>query len=196
LVEVAEPLLLLTSGLSQVEFGPDAVRPAVAALRATLDFWRPRMTPDATARPETGLILAHALAHKAQVDADAVADLDAVVGGFLATHAGGDWGNLGERDANACNDLNLSAMLLLVVLRGLGGVAIGGGVSETQFLYAEMGVTAASTSSVLPLTWARLSIGGIGGDPRADYNVYNRLLFPTAPLSRSDIVPWTVDAFS
>ena len=191
-----EPLLLLTSGLSELEFGPDGARPAAAALRATLDFWRPRLTRAAMARPATKLVLAHVLAHKAQVDVAAVADLDAVMDEFLAAHAGGDWGNLGEREANVHNDLNLSAMLLLAVLRGLGGVAVGGGVSETQFLYAEMGVTAATTSSVLPLTWERLLIGGLGGDPRADYNVYNRLLFPTAPLSRSDVVPWTVDAFS
>jgi hypothetical protein len=134
------------------------------------------------------MILAFAHAQQAQVEplaSNAEAAVEAFFSAFDAPLA---------VDAST-TDLNLSAMLVLTVMQGLGGVAIIGGVTETRFYYTEMGVMA-SVSAALPTSWERMYVRGVG-PAQKDFSVLNHLLYPASRSEDSSlIVPWSVSALT
>lgn len=72
-------------------------------------------------------------------------------------------GNAGSRPGgtSVVNDVNTSAMLLMVLATCFGGVRVYGGVSQTRFYYEEMQLRN-SLSGVLPETWRALRFTGLG----------------------------------
>jgi hypothetical protein len=196
-IGILEPLLVLTPALNDITFGPDSGRVLSAAVQRNSAFWRQRVRLSAPPHPFNTLLSAQALAQEAQVEgnSDAVTQFDALVGDFMDGHSMTPWGNLaGYGVTENTNDLNLSAMFLMMVMQGLGGVAVIGGVTETQFYYSEMAIIAAM-GAALPVTWERLHLRGVG-TAQKDFVVINHILFPTAPLDYSSIAPWSVDELS
>jgi protein-glucosylgalactosylhydroxylysine glucosidase len=98
--------------------------------------------------------------------------LDAVLGAATPV-----WGNLTRAGAGGSyNDVTLSALLLLVVVLGCGGVDIKGGVAESRFYY-EMFKIDVLNYGVLPRTWKQVLIGGFGS-ARRTAQVINALTYP------------------
>ena len=198
LVRLAEPLLVLTTRLNAITFGTDSPRTLVGAVTKNLVYWNGRLDPTVDDNAVNQLIIVHASAQQSQVDATTIADFSAACQSFFDTHRCAlGYPNLviGSQDGadgnDKDNDLALSAMFIQAIVQGLGGLTVTGGVTETRFYYAEMGVVA-PISVALPITWERLHINGIG---QRSFTSTNRILYPQAPMS-SNIVPWTVDNLS
>ena len=181
-----EPLIVLRPQISDAAFGPDSGRSFGPAIIENVNAW----APASSMHPLDRMILAFANAQRAQVEplpGDAEAAAEAFFSSFDAPLESSPW--------QKSNDLNLSAMLLLSVMQGLGGVAIIGGVTETRFYYTEMGVIA-SVSAALPTSWERMYVRGVG-PAQKDFSVLNHLLYPASKSDDSSlIVPWSVSALT
>lgn len=88
-------------------------------------------------------------------------------------------------------DPSLCAMLVLVILHGLASVRVIGVLNAGRVLVETMGI-AASTRAVLPHTWDRLLLWGIGHD-RKDFVVVNSQLYAGYTPGGSMLTPYTVD---
>ena len=209
-VSVLEPLMITSPYVNTAAFGDETGVALPGALERNTAFWTARLSADAAPTPLNALLEAQAVAMAARFDANKITAFDAIVAACLDAHAEPGWGNLlpapvASATATAAassmranpvlhNDLNTSAMLLMIVMQGLGGLIVSGGVTETRFYYSEM-MVAAVMNAALPVTWERLHIRGIGSG-RKDFAVVNHILFPTAPLDYSTIAPWSVDYLS
>jgi hypothetical protein len=188
-----EPLLTLGPMLREAAFSTDTGRPLNVVLTRNVARWAPDSDADGTAVPL--IIAAQAYAQLAQYTPARVSDFAAKTIQFLdATEGGGQWRNLRGDSRGPHNDVSRSAMLILAIVQGVGGATVHGGVTETQFYYASLGVTVPPTSA-LPLTWERLHLKGLGPN-RHDYTVVNSILFPTPPLLQSQVTPWSVDSLT
>lgn len=194
-----EMLLLLQPQLRDAMFGPDSGRSFSGALKQNVQAWAPLYMNAASKHPVDRMILAQAYAQLAQsevaaADAQLAATAFATCFSDVIASAQNSWGNLVGYDTfGAFNNLNLSAMLLLAITHGLGGISLTGGVTETRFYYAEMGVVAAF-SSAMPMSWERLYVRGVG-PAQKDFSILNHLLYPSARINdASVIVPWSVSA--
>jgi hypothetical protein len=200
-----EPLLTLTPVLTNGAYVPASV------LSNNLRFWASHASPNAlpptaphdVALPLNVLILAQTQAQLAQQVAyqNATAEatnFEAALQSFLdAASDDAGWGNLAADGAPAIgaapNDLSLSCALIFAMLQGLASVVITGGVSDSRFVYAPMGISIAS-SAVMPPDWARLRVRGLGRT-RADYDVINQLLIPSN-FSGGMFIPWSVNVLT
>ena len=61
----------------------------------------------------------------------------------------------------AFNDISVSSMYVFSLLTGLGGLRVAGGVTDARFYYEEMGIVA-NNANVLPSTWDKMTITGVG----------------------------------
>ena len=216
-----EPLLCLVEPVASLSSDLWTFLPSSAALAPNVAYWQTlesvasasasaSVSASAASVISAPLVLAAAEAQAAQTASGTLAVLmaagDAVLArldAFLDRHMH-PWGDL--RHASAVSaasgaDLGLSAQLLLVFLQGLGGVQVQGGVTETRFYYASLGVNA-NASAVLPSTWQQLVIHGLGAQ-QDDLILFNRAsasgggswnpgnLGPPPVL-----VPWSVSALS
>ena len=188
---VAEPLMAFAEPVASLA---DALAINPSALGANLAFWgdaaqRVASTPLLEAVGD--LVLLHATAQAAQLDAAQAPAVLARLEAILDRHADcdGGWGNLrpGGGPAAAPNDLGLSAQLLLAFVQGLGGAFVQGGVTQAQFVYASLGVNA-STSSCMPAAWDRLLVYGLG-PARVDVVLINN---GGGGGSRTDYAAWSV----
>ena len=185
-----ETLLLTTPLLAEAAFGPDSGANLSSALVANVDYWAPRTSDPA--QPANQRLVAQANAQAAQVFPSRISAFADGVTSFLGDRQSGAFGNLVGR--GDWNDVGLSAMLVLAILQGLGGVQAVGGISDTQFYYTPLALNVGSAST-LPVTWERLRISGVGTGA-LNYVVTNQLLFPTPPLTTSLIAPWSVETLT
>jgi hypothetical protein len=89
----------------------------------------------------------------------------------------------------APNDLTLSALLILAFVQGLGGATVLGGYTSGQLTYSPLGV-GTSASAVLPTSWERLVLYGIGPQ-QIDVVLLNGSVGATG--GTGSFVPWTVN---
>jgi hypothetical protein len=213
-----EPLLCLVEPVASLSSDLWTFLPSSAALGPNVAYWETlesvanasasaSSASSASAVISAPLVLAAAEAQAAQTASGTLAVLmaagDAVLArldAFLDGHMH-PWGDLRHASTASGADLGLSAQLLLVFLQGLGGVQVQGGVTETRFYYASLGVNA-NASAVLPSTWQQLVIHGLGAQ-QDDLILFNRAsasgggswnpgnLGPPPVL-----VPWSVSALS
>jgi hypothetical protein len=201
-VRVLEPLLVLSpwlgapSGDLDLDTGGADVN---ALLRDNFAHWlaAAAASPEAVRSPVNAALRVQAIAQGSQVAPvdlppdDVASALDA----FLAAHSDAGWGNLTTLGSRSrVNDLNLSAALVLAVLQGIAGVRVVGGVTETRFYYAEMGLVLGGGSAAMPSTWERLIVKGLGPS-QLDYVVLNSVLYPDASPGggAGNTVPWSTD---
>jgi hypothetical protein len=195
-IRVLEPLLVLSPWLSSIVFGFDSGAPtdSASALLSNVPFWLAQLREPA--RPVNSALRVQALAQLAQVGPPESADgVAAAALGFLTAHADAGWGNLRNFESRTgANDLNLSAALVMAFMQGLAGIQVTGGVTETRFYYAELGVTAFSASR-MPRTWERLILKGVG-NAQLDFVVLNSVLYGESTDTVSLTVPWSVDTLT
>lgn len=86
----------------------------------------------------------------AQSDPTYVDALEASLNKYIANHLEGSWGFF--------KDATISAMYVLMITQGLAQLNVKGGVAETKFYYAEMGVRTL-TSANMPNAWRSIKIG-------------------------------------
>lgn len=92
-------------------------------------------------------------------------------------------------------DEDLSASMLLAIGYGMANININTVVSDTSLYSSEVEISVAS-SSILPPTWMRLIIKGVG-KTRRDYSVWNRIMFSNGTNANStNYTPWSVDNIS
>jgi trehalose/maltose hydrolase-like predicted phosphorylase len=74
------------------------------------------------------------------------------------------------------NDIGVSAAYILNLLTSIGGLKIYGGISETRFYYEEFAIKS-SSASVLPKSWKKLRIDGVGYFADKHYCTTNSLYY-------------------
>ena len=180
-----------------------------------LAFWYPNLITDAQPlldalpleelrclkrhRALNALSRAHGLAVASQETPNSITAFESAMRDFF-TEFRDEWGAVRldispQGDSRLKHaDMDLTASLLLTVAQGLAGLAIFGAATDTRLYSSEMGISAAS-SCVMPPTWARMTIGGVGRGRRGFLTV-NRILFPSSGIPYSHISPWSVDALS
>jgi hypothetical protein len=123
------------------------------------------------------------LAQAMQVDASKSGAFLTRLDAFLDTYSdyspgAGGFGNLCAIPGASANDAELSAVLLLTFITGIGGAAVQGGFGESGLQYSTMGISL-GTSCVMPAAWERLVVRGMG--PQAvDGVLLNRGIVGTA----------------
>jgi hypothetical protein len=195
-----EPLdvLMPLSPLLAASFFTQASGRGQGSLTRNLDYHAAEQT---AGLPVNQALLACLQARAAQQDPVRVATVERILAEFLESLTELAWGNLVEGDTHV-NDPNLSAMLVVAVAQGLGGLTITGGVSETRFRYQAFGLRAAS-GAVLPPAWKSLQIAAAGGT-----TTVNRLLYasgggltpgavgPLNAMPPSMVSPWSLNALT
>lgn len=150
------------------------------------------------------------MAQAMQVDATLTAAFLADLEAFLDAHSdlgAGGFGNLSRRGGGGsawANDAELSALLLLVFVCGIGGGMVQGGYGESGLEYATLGVSL-GTSAVMPAAWERLVITGVGGGAGMGAVLMNRGLVGTVDPGGStvtvgaggtNVVYWSTETLS
>jgi len=91
---------------------------------------------------------------QAQTDPAYVASFAASLNQYISgANRTGTWG--------AFVDNGVAAMMILMVVQGIGNFNIVGGVAETRFYYAELGLSSL-VSANMPAAWDRLKISANG----------------------------------
>lgn len=198
-VGVMETLLPLTTAFNDALFIlPNASGVSYfAALTDGLAFWTNRTLPAFATHPVNMLLRMHVMGLLMQVAPTLCtpASFEDLLVSFLDTHTNG-WGSL-SAGAGRGGDVGLAAGMLLAVAQSVGGLRITGGVGEGQTYYEAMGISA-STQAVMPDTWQRLMLHGVGGS-RRDFPIINSVLLPShaealaAAAAGGMIAPFSVD---
>lgn len=74
------------------------------------------------------------------------------------------------------NDIGVSSAFILSILSSLAGIRVAGGINEARFLFEDYGIKS-RTSYVLPRTWKRMTITGVGWN-NSTYTLTNALYYP------------------
>lgn len=178
-VNVAEPLHVLLPPYSTNFFSVDNLRSVGAALLANTTLYENRVDADWVAHPFNQGLVSFMYALLAQHQTSPATYTVKMMDGlrtFLQAHASGAWGNLkefGARTSTTPYDLNSGALLLLVLMQGLGGMIVQGGVTETRFYYEEMKILA-NKSAYMPVFLREIQAVNMGPN-RTTARVLNRL---------------------
>ena len=90
-----------------------------------------------------------------QSDPSFVANVSISLDDFMANHMTGSWGQFA--------DTNIAAMFVLIIAQGVAKLNVVGGVSETRFYYAELGLNSLISAN-MPVDWDKIKIG-VNGMP-------------------------------
>lgn len=74
------------------------------------------------------------------------------------------------------NDISISAMFLLMLVTGIGGLRIVGGINAARFYYEEFQIIT-KTGNVMPDTWKNLTVQGVGVQ-EITFNITNKVYKP------------------
>jgi len=141
------------------------------------------------------LIRLMSIAQAMQLDANMTTTFEASLEAFLDAYSdyssgAGGFGNLSKRvfggSDDVTNDVELSALFLLVFIHGIGTGIVQGGFGESGLEYASLGVSL-GTSAVMPVTWERIIFTGIGAQ-QMDAILLNRGIVGTGTGGGSNIV--------
>jgi hypothetical protein len=74
------------------------------------------------------------------------------------------------------NDIGVSALFVLSVITSLGALKIVGGINSDRQYYRQYQVTT-TTANILPVTWRKLEITGVGKNSLLKTSILNRLIY-------------------
>lgn len=171
-VPITEPLLMLHPYYSKMfycckpEFNKNTYY-------GNLDHWDKRLSTETENHYWNTLMEATLLATAAQMETEYSVKQErmnsylAAIGNLMEYSTLEPWKNFYnpfsalDTITNQSNDLSISAMYILNLLTGIGGLRIRGGINSARYVYEPFGVISRS-AYVMPETWREIVLNGVG----------------------------------
>lgn len=177
-----EPLIVMTQYYSRDFFGINA-NYNLLTLHQNLNLYMSEIDASTTNNPVNQLLIASVAGAAAQKD------LTLIERQASSAKVGAALDNVGSNatlqpwltftnslQPAAFNDISVSSLYIFTLLTGLGGLRVAGGVTDSRFYYENMGILA-NTGNVLPNTWDKMIITGVGPNATT-LTVHNQLTYP------------------
>ena len=177
-----EPLIVMTQYYSRDFFGINA-NYNLLTLHQNLDFYTSELSVSSSNNPTNQLLIASVAGAIAQKDLTLIERQASSVKVGAALHNVSANATLlpwktftNSLQPSAFNDISVSAMYVFSLLTGLGGLRVAGGVTDSRFYYENMGILA-NSGNVLPNTWDKMTITGVGPNATT-LVVQNQMTYP------------------
>jgi hypothetical protein len=180
-LKLLEPLIMLSSYYSRDFFGFNA-NYNLQTIKDNLVYYGSNIDPSTENNATNQLLfagLSGAIAQKELTYLDRVAAVNKVQSALANVHNNAvlqPWSTFtNSLHPQAFNDISVSSMYVFSLLTGLGGLRVAGGVTDARFYYEEMGIVA-NNANVLPSTWDKMTITGVG-NTQATVTITNQLFY-------------------
>jgi hypothetical protein len=160
-LRILEPLFLLHPHYVQdflLYDVPRSISTDHDTILANYNHYATRMSPGYGDNPFNTLLRMSALANINRTTGTYNVTIESLIRKAIDDGSRDVWGSLAADPRAPYNDLSLSALLVLSLATGCAGLHVSGGVSQSGFYYAPMGVRARPTS-YLPDYWQSIAVG-------------------------------------
>jgi len=175
---ILEMFFLLTPYFSRVFFEDSnrALFRDPLVIKKNIDFYIDRIKTKYEFHPFNIALLAILYGLYAQYDESYVVQYEEYLDKFLDNYMTGIWNHMTDFNSRKTkNNLNMNAILMMIILQGMTEARIQGGVAETRFYYEELRIRLNNNMN-MPNHWSNIRVSNLGFE-RINHFIRNNTLF-------------------